>query len=197
MSSGPHLEGITLEICKRSGTDSASCGDTACEYGCDLDYIECVPVETATQAIAAAEARALAAEKNRDEWKESKRRQEITTAEVLEDATQLRTALEEIARRGVGRNELGKIARAALTTPTVDEGERDDIEGLPPDLARVVRDPSVIVPQDQSVFNLIAEWQNAPSNTASADPYEPRCICEAQKRRNPTCPLHGEGSESR
>lgn len=44
----------------------------------------------------------------------------------------------------------------------------DPLEGLPPDLARVLRDHSVIVPQDAAVFELIAKWQNAPSNTASA-----------------------------
>lgn len=34
---------ITIEVCKRSGTDTISCGLSACEYGCDIDYIECVP----------------------------------------------------------------------------------------------------------------------------------------------------------
>ena len=48
-------------------------------------------------------------------------------------------------------------------------GETDPLEGLSPDLARVLRDPSIIVPQDAVVFDLIAKWANAPSNTASAD----------------------------
>lgn len=41
--------------------------------------------------------------------------------------------------------------------------------GLPDDLARVLRDQSIIVPQDQAVWELLAKWRNAPSNTASAD----------------------------
>lgn len=40
--------------------------------------------------------------------------------------------------------------------------------GLPPDLARVLQDQSIIVPQDAAVFDLIAKWANAPTNTASA-----------------------------
>jgi hypothetical protein len=43
------------------------------------------------------------------------------------------------------------------------------IEGLPKDLAVVLRDQSIVVRQDAAVFELIARWQNAPSNTASAD----------------------------
>lgn len=48
-----------------------------------------------------------------------------------------------------------------------DEGRHDD---LPPDLLRALRDQSVIVPQDQAVWELIAKWQNAPCDTASALP---------------------------
>jgi hypothetical protein len=44
----------------------------------------------------------------------------------------------------------------------------DPLDGLPPDLVRVLRDPSVIVPQDQAVFELIAKMTHAPSATASA-----------------------------
>ena len=40
---------------------------------------------------------------------------------------------------------------------------------LPPDLCRVLRDQSIIVPQDAAVFELMEKWRNAPSNTASAD----------------------------
>lgn len=53
-------------------------------------------------------------------------------------------------------------------------------EGLPPDLARVLRDQSVIVPQDAAVFEQIAKWANAPSNTASASlPDTSLWICPA------------------
>jgi hypothetical protein len=39
--------------------------------------------------------------------------------------------------------------------------------GLPPDLFAILRDQSVIVPQDQAVFEKIAEWRNnSLSNTA-------------------------------
>jgi len=41
---------------------------------------------------------------------------------------------------------------------------------LPLDLERVLRDPSIIVPQDQAVFEAVARWKNAPSDTASASP---------------------------
>jgi len=43
------------------------------------------------------------------------------------------------------------------------------IRGLPAALAVLLRDPSVIVPQDAAVFELIAAWAKAPTATASAD----------------------------
>jgi hypothetical protein len=45
----------------------------------------------------------------------------------------------------------------------------DITRGLPADLASVLRDQSVVVPQDAAVFELIAAWTKAPSMTASAD----------------------------
>jgi hypothetical protein len=45
----------------------------------------------------------------------------------------------------------------------------DVTRGLPVDLASVLRDQSVIVPQDAVVFDLIATWAKAPTPTASAD----------------------------
>lgn len=42
------------------------------------------------------------------------------------------------------------------------------LEEMPDDLVEILSDPSVIVPQDAAVFELIAEWMKAPSNTASA-----------------------------
>lgn len=48
-------------------------------------------------------------------------------------------------------------------------GEPDVTRGLPADLASVLRDQNVIVPQDAAVFELIAFWAKAPSPTASAD----------------------------
>lgn len=45
----------------------------------------------------------------------------------------------------------------------------DDTSGLPADLAAVLRDQSVVVPQDAAVFEMVAAWAKAPSGTASAD----------------------------
>lgn len=50
----------------------------------------------------------------------------------------------------------------------------DPTAGLPADLAALLRDPRIIVPQDQRVFELIASWMKAPSDTPSAPPGE-RC----------------------
>jgi len=47
--------------------------------------------------------------------------------------------------------------------------ENDVTSGLPADLASVLRDQSVIVPQDAAVFELIASWVKAPTATASAE----------------------------
>jgi hypothetical protein len=47
-------------------------------------------------------------------------------------------------------------------------GEADVTRGLPADLASVLRDQSVIVPQDAAVFELVAAWAKAPTPTASA-----------------------------
>lgn len=48
-------------------------------------------------------------------------------------------------------------------------GETDVTRGLPADLASVLRDQSVIVPQDAAVFELIGAWAKAPTPTASAE----------------------------
>jgi hypothetical protein len=47
--------------------------------------------------------------------------------------------------------------------------EADVTRGLPADLASVLRDQSVIVPQDAAVFDLVAAWAKAPTPTASAE----------------------------
>lgn len=47
-------------------------------------------------------------------------------------------------------------------------GDQHPTSGLPADLAAVLRDQSVIVPQDAAVFELIAAWRKAPAATASA-----------------------------
>lgn len=60
-------------------------------------------------------------------------------------------------------------------TPTSRQSgdDQDPTAGLPDDLKRVLRDQSIVVSQDGAVFALIAEWQNAPSNTATADLRKP------------------------
>jgi hypothetical protein len=45
----------------------------------------------------------------------------------------------------------------------------DITRGLPADLASVLRNQSIIVPQDSAVFELVAAWAKAPSATASAE----------------------------
>ena len=55
--------------------------------------------------------------------------------------------------------------KAALTPPSED---RDPLEGLPPDLVRVLRDPSIRIPMDRNVDLALYVYDNVPSNTASA-----------------------------
>ena len=45
----------------------------------------------------------------------------------------------------------------------------DITRGLPADLASVLRDQSIVVPQDAPVFDMVAAWAKAPSATAGAD----------------------------
>lgn len=46
---------------------------------------------------------------------------------------------------------------------------RDVSHGLPAELADALHDHSVVVPQDASVFALIAKWTDAPATTAGSD----------------------------
>jgi hypothetical protein len=43
-----------------------------------------------------------------------------------------------------------------------------DVNGIPSDLAAVLKDPGIVVPQDARVFELIATWAKAPTPTLSA-----------------------------
>lgn len=58
---------------------------------------------------------------------------------------------------------------SALSSPVAGEDPGDLTDGLPPEVTRVLRDQSIIVSRDAEVFEKIAEWQKAPSHTASAD----------------------------
>lgn len=71
----------------------------------------------------------------------------------------------------------------AETEPVEGEEPREPAEGLPADLARVLRDPSIVIARDADVFRLTApttselarlieQWRNAPCPTASAEPVE-------------------------
>ena len=70
------------------------------------------------------------------------------------------------------REELVSLAAANSAT------EPDPTEGLPPDLARILCDPTIIIDRDHEIrladgrtlFEHIHEWQNAPSNTAGTLP---------------------------
>ena len=53
--------------------------------------------------------------------------------------------------------------------PANAQDDRCPLCGLPKDLAAVLRDQSIVVPQDAAVFDPIGKWANAPSNTASAE----------------------------
>jgi hypothetical protein len=46
--------------------------------------------------------------------------------------------------------------------------ESEVTRDLPPDLAAILRDQSVIIPQHAAVFEAVAAWAKAPSGTASA-----------------------------
>jgi hypothetical protein len=37
------------------------------------------------------------------------------------------------------------------------DGDGDPLAGLPPDLVRALRDPSIVLPRDQAVFELVAK----------------------------------------
>jgi hypothetical protein len=57
--------------------------------------------------------------------------------------------------------------------------------GLPVELVAALRDGNIILPQDQSVFELIAAWQNAPADTPSSQDWGPfiKAICAQERER--------------
>lgn len=56
----------------------------------------------------------------------------------------------------------------AVRSALAEQETLDPLAGLPSDLAAVLRDQSIIVPQDQRVWELLGSWANAKSDTASA-----------------------------
>lgn len=74
----------------------------------------------------------------------------------------LARALAQIARmtpvfdaKGTASKRINEIAREALAAAPTREEETDPLEGLPPELARFLRDPSFFASQDSVVFGLI------------------------------------------
>lgn len=60
----------------------------------------------------------------------------------------------------------GRWVLRLLTPPSEQEQQSE----LPPELRRVLEDPSVVIRQDQHVFELLAKWQQAKATTASESP---------------------------
>jgi hypothetical protein len=82
----------------------------------------------------------------------------------------------EVLKGHVREGILGDYLRAALLA-ALNPGDNAD-DTLPPDLRRILRDPSITIDKDhecrladgRTLFQHLEEWRNAPSNTASADP---------------------------
>lgn len=80
--------------------------------------------------------------------------------------------------RAIWNNAADRLRKLSLETifgeaePVEVDAERAKaLEGLPDELVAALEEPGVFVPQDSSVFKLIAEWADAPSNTtACPDP---------------------------
>ncbi len=59
------------------------------------------------------------------------------------------------------------VAEVILEASRAEPREGNVLDGLPDDLAAILRDQSVIVQKDMKVWELIGKWATAPSNTAS------------------------------
>lgn len=96
----------------------------------------------------------------------------------------LEDGLREIEQTAAGEADEALRAFAAALLSDQPDDQDDPTAGLPDDLARLLRDPRIVVPQDSAVWTLVGEarlpdgrnlwdalrdWQNAPSNTPSAD----------------------------
>jgi len=94
---------------------------------------------------------------------------EVCQAWLQREVKELRLELIQVAAVAVAWIEEidngGAMQRALFRQPLASPDPE-----LPLDLERVLRDPSIIVPQDQAVFEAVARWKNAPSDTASATP---------------------------
>jgi hypothetical protein len=91
-------------------------------------------------------------------------------------------ARELIIWRSARRFEAALAAREDTERP---DGPTDDdlteLIEMPRDLARVLRDPGIVVKQDGAIFDLIAKWQNAPTPTMSGPVQDPEQEREAKQ----------------
>lgn len=60
------------------------------------------------------------------------------------------------------------ICSACFERREDDKKLAEAVRDLPPDLLAVLRDPAVVIDRDAQVWELLAQWRNAPSGTASA-----------------------------
>lgn len=109
----------------------------------------------------------VAAEAERDALKEALREYRDRVTADAEDSLRRFGVPTHLAPFQVALDLDGIIA--ALSSPVAEEDPGDPTDGLPPEVTRALRDQSIIVSRDAEVFEKIAEWQNAPSDTASAD----------------------------
>lgn len=89
--------------------------------------------------------------------------------EAEEENERLRELLRR-CYRVVGPDDLATDIEAALAGSEAAPPECDPTAGLPDDLVRILRDQSLTVPQHAAVFEVIAKWANAPTDTPSASP---------------------------
>jgi hypothetical protein len=77
-----------------------------------------------------------------------------------------------------------------LSTPPQPESgsAADPAAGLPPELGAALKDRSVTIEADDSVFEKIAEWRDAPSNTVSAAPTPPESGSGEEGETNRSAP---------
>jgi hypothetical protein len=69
--------------------------------------------------------------------------------------------------------QLDRVVRGTEQEHEPTDGELTELIEMPRDLARVLKDPDIIIAQDAAVFELIAKWQNAPKPTIDVPVYEP------------------------
>jgi hypothetical protein len=87
--------------------------------------------------------------------------------QALAQREEARTPLQGLAMRQAV--EAKEQAEAQVKVLTEENEQLRAQAGLPADLLAVLKNQGIVVERDSDVWNLIAEWRNAPSNTGSAD----------------------------